>query len=363
MTTGFQHVRGVTSTALLWVLLAVLVVGGVVGWLLLFAAPREVVGPAASVPSDPTSTGPGRAASQPDLAVVVEEPGADPTSDARPSRTSALEGEGVREHLVQGHVRDAETLRPVPLYEVYLAPGVDGDPRRLPETQRPHHVRNLEGRFQLALTSDGTHRLLIRSETHEDLARRVTVPLEEPLDLLLGRGAWISGTVRDDRGRPQPHVTVWLQPRSRSADGALEDARRKSSDERGRFAFYKLTPGAYRLVAGTLTAPLCVREELRVQAAQHLEQLLVVPRVTSLSVRVFADGGRPLPDARVTLLTAGGDTVHTAHSDAEGVARLPSVQQGRYRLQIRAAERAPWEEEIYVSVAQPQLELRRTLSR
>jgi len=356
MNTAVSRRRGKLSGPAAWSLVALLLGAIVLAGLFLFEGARPSARPEAASGRSPASED-RELLSPPDLLAAGEVPPAEPLPVAPSGRQPA----GARRHTIEGVVLDTETGLPVPLYEIYLAPGAAGDPRSLPDTRPPHHVRDLEGRFRLTTPSRGTHRLLIRSQTHEDLARNVTVPSEAPLELYLERGTWLSGALRNLKGEPQADVTVWLHSRD-EGPGARAEARTQSDDE-GRYAFFKLRAGTYRLTAGPLTAPLAVRDDLVVLDRQHVKVDLVLPRQTEVVVHVEGADGQPIVEARVTLLTEEGSLVRTGITSGEGLVRIPHVQSGPHVLRIRAAGFADLEEELLVGAMHPRTELHRTLTR
>ncbi|HEX9730512.1 MAG TPA: carboxypeptidase regulatory-like domain-containing protein, partial [Thermoanaerobaculia bacterium] len=173
--------------------------------------------------------------------------------------------------------------------------------------------------------------------THRHYGRRLeTVEIESGdnvLDLTFDDGVAVSGRVVDEEGLPLAGALVEL------AGGADFDRRllRARSDADGAFRLAPVVDGEYRLalhLAGYVTPEPPPRVTVAGEAVEDLE--LRPTRGVELAVRL-GDASTP-PRVDVAVYDAGGGLLllESRDVDAEGVARLPTVPPGTWRLVVSA---------------------------
>ena len=184
---------------------------------------------------------------------------------------------GAGEHVL-GEVLDAETGTPVADARASLA-----DPAKLerlrfvrPERVAPLGVSGTGGWYELRHTPRGLLVLVVSAPGY--LPEFVQVNTRDALPtVLLHRGGGVAGSVRDAAGAPLPRARVIAL--SKLANDGAEG----SSDAIGRFAFERLRPGRYRVVA-LAAGRTADAGELEVHDGE----------VTEVSIRVAAPGSMPL---------------------------------------------------------------------
>lgn len=145
---------------------------------------------------------------------------------------------------VLGEVLDAETELPIPEARASLAD--PPKPERLrfirPERLSPVAVAGAGGWYELKHAPRGLLMLVVSAPGY--LPAFVPVNTREPLPrVYLHRGGGITGAVRDSNGQPVRDAKV-VALSNDAADGA-----EATTNEFGRFAFAKLSPGRYRVFA------------------------------------------------------------------------------------------------------------------
>ncbi|HSZ38366.1 MAG TPA: MFS transporter [Trebonia sp.] len=184
-----------------------------------------------------------------------------------------------------------------------------------------------DGGYQVVVPEEGTYTLIAMASGHQPFASAVRVdghPLE--LDVLLAGASRLTGTVRAAQaGEPLGGVTVTLT----GAGGDVVAA--TATDDRGRYAIDDLVPGTYTLA---VSAPFRPPMALPVEIADGR------PTVRDLELRagVRAEGvarnasGVLVPDARVTLLDAGGSVAAVATTGPDGRYAFENLPEGDYTV-------------------------------
>ncbi|WP_225095402.1 MFS transporter [Streptomyces sp. CoH27] len=183
-----------------------------------------------------------------------------------------------------------------------------------------------DGRYALSTPGSGSYVLIAAAGGHQPQAVSVTVgerPVE--LDVVLGGAGRLAGSVRTADGSPVRDATVTLT----NVHGEVVAATR--SGREGGYVITELVAGEYTLAA---SAPAFRPAALpvTVQASRETRQDVELAGGAMLRGTVQASGGRPVEDARVTLLDAAGDVVDTLTTGADGTFRFVDLSSGEYTV-------------------------------
>lgn len=183
-----------------------------------------------------------------------------------------------------------------------------------------------DGRYALATPGAGSYVLIAAAGGHQPQAVTVTVaerPVE--LDVVLGGAGSLAGTVTTADGTPVTGASVTLT----DVRGEVVSATRSGRD--GGYVISDLVAGEYTLAASA-TAFRPAALPLSVQAARETRQDIELAGGAVLRGTVRARGGRPVEDARVTLLDAAGNVVDTLTTEADGTFRFVDLSSGEYTV-------------------------------
>ncbi|MCX3063359.1 MFS transporter [Streptomyces beihaiensis] len=183
-----------------------------------------------------------------------------------------------------------------------------------------------DGRYALATPGSGSYVLIAAAGGHQPQAVTVTVgerPVE--LDVVLGGAGRLAGTVRTADGSPVREATVTLT----NAHGEVVATTR--SGREGEYAITELVAGEYTLAA---SAPAFRPAALpvTVMASRETRQDVELAGGAVLRGTVRAGGGRPVEDARVTLLDVAGNVVDTLTTGPDGTFRFVDLSSGEYTV-------------------------------
>ncbi|WP_406334408.1 MFS transporter [Streptomyces sp. NBC_00203] len=183
-----------------------------------------------------------------------------------------------------------------------------------------------DGRYALSTPGSGSYILIAAAGGHQPQAVSVTVgerPVE--LDVVLGGAGRLAGSVLTADGTPVREATVTLT----NVHGEVVATTR--SGREGGYVITELVAGEYTLAA---SAPAFRPAALpvTVQAARETRQDVELAGGAVLRGTVRAGGGRPVEDARVTLLDAAGNVVDTLTTGAEGTFRFVDLSSGEYTV-------------------------------
>ncbi|MET7984474.1 MULTISPECIES: MFS transporter [unclassified Streptomyces] len=183
-----------------------------------------------------------------------------------------------------------------------------------------------DGRYALSTPGSGSYVLIAAAGGHQPQAVSVTVgerPVE--LDVVLGGAGRLTGSVLTADGTPVREATVTLT----NAHGEVVATTR--SGREGGYVITELVAGEYTLAAG---APAFRPAALpvTVQAARETRQDVELAGGAVLRGTVRAGGGRPVEDARVTLLDAAGNVVDTLTTGPDGTFRFIDLSSGEYTV-------------------------------
>ncbi len=218
-----------------------------------------------------------------------------------------------------------------------------------PPSNAPDAITDASGVFTVTGTAAGDRRrLLLRAEGY--LPRAVgAVPAgnspDRPLEVVLQRGAVVTGRVVDEQGTPIADANLSAEPVISFDQPTLpgpESYASTHTDEHGIFRFSALTPRAYVLSA---EAPDFRPPEPQTLELGNLEPdevppevVFIVERGAVLHGRITNDRDEAVADARVLVAQVAGRT------DAEGRFRIGGVAPGQWQTRIlhpayRVAER------------------------
>ncbi|MBO8193740.1 MFS transporter [Streptomyces oryzae] len=183
-----------------------------------------------------------------------------------------------------------------------------------------------DGRYALSTPGEGAYVLIAAACGHQPRAVSVTVG-ERPVDLdvVLGGAGRLAGNVLTADGNPVKDAIVTL------TDVRGEVVATTRSSREGGYVITELVAGEYTLAA---SAPVYRPAALpvSVQASRETRQDIELAGGAVLRGTVRATGGRPVEDARVTLLDAAGNVVDTATTAADGIFRFVDLASGEYTV-------------------------------
>ncbi|MEV7084869.1 MFS transporter [Streptomyces sp. NPDC093085] len=184
----------------------------------------------------------------------------------------------------------------------------------------------MDGRYALSVPGPGSYVMIAAAGGHQPQAVTVTVgerPVE--LDVVLGGAGRLAGTVSTADGTPVRDAAVTL------TDVRGEVVASTRSGREGGYVISELVAGEYTLAA---SAPAFRPAALpvTVQAARETRQDIELAGGAVLRGTVRAGGGRPVEDARVTLLDAAGNVVDTLTTGSDGVFRFVDLSSGEYTV-------------------------------
>ncbi|MFE0425138.1 MFS transporter [Streptomyces sp. NPDC058953] len=183
-----------------------------------------------------------------------------------------------------------------------------------------------DGRYALSVPGPGSYVMIAAAGGHQPQAVTVTVG-ERPVDLdvVLGGAGRLAGAVRTADGIPVRDATVTL------TDVRGDVVATARSGREGGYVMTELVAGEYTLAA---SAPAFRPAALpvSVQASRETRQDIELAGGAVLRGTVRAGGGRPVEEARVTLLDAAGNVVDTLTTGPDGTFRFVDLSSGEYTV-------------------------------
>ncbi|MFF9472519.1 MFS transporter [Streptomyces roseolus] len=183
-----------------------------------------------------------------------------------------------------------------------------------------------DGRYALSVPGGGSYVLIAAAGGHQPQAVSVTVgdrPVE--LDVVLGGAGRLAGSVLTADGTPVRDAAVTL------TDVRGEVVASTRSGREGGYVITELVAGEYTLAASAPAyRPAAV--PVSVQSARETRQDIELAGGAVLRGTVRAGGGRPVEDARVTLLDAAGNVVDTLTTGPDGTFRFVDLSSGEYTV-------------------------------
>ncbi|KMS76857.1 MFS transporter [Streptomyces viridochromogenes] len=182
-----------------------------------------------------------------------------------------------------------------------------------------------DGRYTLATPGPGSYVMIAAAGGHQPQAVSVTVgerPVE--LDIVLGGAGRLAGRVLTPDGTPVD-ATVTL------TDVHGEVVATTRSGREGGYVITELVAGEYTLAASAAAfRPAAV--PVTVKAARETRQDIELAGGALLRGTVRAGGGRPVEDARVTLLDAAGNVMDSLTTGPDGTFRFVDLATGEYTV-------------------------------
>ncbi|MFI2203129.1 MFS transporter [Streptomyces sp. NPDC020192] len=250
-------------------------------------------------------------------AVAAPAPG-ESLPDAGPAADRFAPVPASSRHGVRGRVLDG-TGAPVPQAVITL---IDVGGRQLGRA-----VSGADGAYTVTATGPGTYVLIAAAGARQPQAVTVVVG-EEPVecDLALSGTVALTGSVRD-AADGQPLAGALLV----ATDVRGEVVSSGSSAADGGFLLADLVPGSYTLVVNAVGhRPAAVPVDVTPGAADvHEIRLESGARLNGV---VSTADGRPLDDAKVTLLDSAGNVVGTAITGADGAYGFTDLDGGAYTV-------------------------------
>ncbi|MGC4122115.1 MAG: carboxypeptidase-like regulatory domain-containing protein [Myxococcales bacterium] len=205
-----------------------------------------------------------------------------------------------------------------------------------------------DGAFRVEGLGAGAYVLTAAKEGFGHKPQTVHAP-DEKVELQLLTAGAVKGEVVDERGAPVTGTSVELSaPRDRRGEGAAGRGGRQSvrADATGKFRFANLAEGPWLLEAtpqgdplGAATAYATARVEV-LPGAEAEVRLVLAPTLSIAGTTVDA-AGRPVPEARVTLMKEGGGEItgtlrrpsfRSTTSAADGTFTVKGLGPGTWRL-------------------------------
>ncbi|MER5939891.1 MFS transporter [Streptomyces sp. NPDC001928] len=182
-----------------------------------------------------------------------------------------------------------------------------------------------DGRYALVAPGAGAYVMIAAAGGHQPQAVTVTVgerPVE--VDIVLGGAGRLAGTVITPDG-----TTVDATVTLTNVQGEVVATTR--SGREGGYVITELVAGEYTLAASAPAfRPAAV--PVTVKAARETRQDIELAGGALLRGTVRAGGGRPVDDARVTLLDAAGNVVDTLTTGPDGTFRFVDLATGEYTV-------------------------------
>ncbi|OXM70155.1 MULTISPECIES: MFS transporter [Amycolatopsis] len=184
-----------------------------------------------------------------------------------------------------------------------------------------------DGGYRIGAPGNGTYVLIVSAAGHQPQAASVVVT-DGParLDLTLVGSGELSGVVRvAGNGSPLAGATVTLTDSRGEVTGAA------ISDAEGGYVFHGVSSGTYTLVASA-EKMRPVASLITVPDSGVLRQDIEVAPAVLLAGTARTDGGRPVPDARITVLDAEGNVAAVARTDENGEYVVSDLPEGDYTV-------------------------------
>ncbi|MFC4052967.1 MFS transporter [Actinomadura syzygii] len=218
---------------------------------------------------------------------------------------------------VHGVVRTADGAA-VPSAALTLI-GVDGH-------QLARAVTQDDGRYALPTPGPGSYVLIAAAGEHEPQAATLVVG-DRPVafDVLLAGNGGLIGTVRSGDGEPIANAMVVV------TDVRGEVVGTERTDAGGRYAFKDVVSGAYTLaVSAAAHRPVALPVE--VAGSGRTRQDVELPPGARIRGVVRDGSGRPVADARVTLVDAAGNVLALVITGPDGEYAFADLSGGRYTV-------------------------------
>ncbi|HYG65147.1 MAG TPA: carboxypeptidase-like regulatory domain-containing protein [Thermoanaerobaculia bacterium] len=191
-----------------------------------------------------------------------------------------------------------------------------------------------QGRFRADGVEPGTLNLEVKAPEYKTRRLRgLVIPEEsdvENLEIVLERGATVTGRVLDARGEPVAGADVSATPMEAGRGIGREDHSASSeTDGEGRYRLGGLDPGSHRITANRYAEGQHTETEILVRPGENVVNL-AFRRITEVSGRVVDESGEPISNASVSL--GGAHDAKGVRSGPGGLFHFPAVEDGDYQL-------------------------------
>ena len=205
-------------------------------------------------------------------------------------------------------------------------PVVDARVSLASETSDMHVQTDAEGGFHSRLEAPGVYNLRVFHSTSPQIHRLVELRAGQPLDILLEKGASVSGQVVDSEGRAVAGAGLQL------AEALFAGGPSGTSDREGLFTIERVPPGDYRLfVDHPEYAALAHRAPVTVTKEGVSDLLLRLTRGAIIKGQI---SGLDFDGLSRLMLYAMSrrQAMRTGEVDFEGSYRIPNIGPGHWRV-------------------------------
>ena len=317
-----------SGNAALLLVIALLVVGGVVAWMLLSPAPHAPVTPVTPGPGLSTPAGGSTVPSAP-IAPAPER-----LTTGSPSRPNddprRFEGRGT----VRGSVQTSVGTSFPAVWTLVIEPSAALAGSGVPIERRVEFTAGEEDFTVEDLPLGG---YAVRAEAEGLNGRAVHVLLERTSSsayvmIQMTPSGFIEGQLVDAAEQPIEGISVWLFPGAAGALGLTgADGREVSTNVDGVWRFDRVVDGPYTLIFGPPTGPLVDPVTLTFQAPSLTWPSPELPPLTRLRLLIVDSGEVPVQGARVR---AGSPTPFDLVTPATGELDVPNLRPGYIRVEV-----------------------------
>lgn len=225
----------------------------------------------------------------------------------------------------------------------------------------PEAITDTDGKFRLEDLTPGkpVDLLAQRPGWSDTRVRRVTVPAETPVRVVMAPRVLVRGRVLDADAKPLPGADVGLEDGREGGPVIRREAYSSvRSGSAGEFEFADVSAGTYVLVASLAGFQNTEQEGLQVLPGKDLEGLEVVLRPASVVFgTVYGAQGVPLPETHVSVAGERGAVAPFDLTDGDGRYWLTSVAPGHQTIAARSHENRRTARELEVKAGENELDL------
>lgn len=224
-----------------------------------------------------------------------------------------------------------------------------------------------EGRFRVGgLGGDLPVTLIVRADGYLGSRLDLQLPLQEPLEVRLGRGGTVFGEVVDDTGRPLAGVALIARVehpgQGRHVHPSASETAMATSDDDGRFELTAVPVGPVTI--GVSPSGGGGRDEITVGTIDEGQRVgplrIEVPRSGEVAGRVLRADSAPAAGAQVAAIRempGGGSSSRSVTADALGRFRLTDLEAGPQTVVATLGFSGRAEREVEVAAGVHELEL------
>lgn len=194
----------------------------------------------------------------------------------------------------------------------------------------------------VSVRTAAVHRFRARTRGSVSATRNVSIEANARhvvVELVLEPATIVTGRVVDDAGRPADARAVWLRPvLSPNQQAAPPMDLEARTTPLGDYRFDDVTPGRWTVLVGDRGAPLARRTDVDVPAGGATVDLVTLPTLYALTLRVVDESGAAAPEAHVWSRGTNGGSFD-ARADANGELIVPDLPAGRFRVFAQSGDR------------------------